>query len=312
MKDIISPIPKDVLEKELTEDKFMRTTNYGGNVIYKIDHHNSPNVMLEIGRLRELTFRAAGGGTGKDADIDEYDTMENPYQQLIVWDPDNKEILGGYRYILCDNLSRNPDGSYKLATTGLLKLSEEFEKDFLPSTIELGRSFVQPAYQATSASRRGMFALDNLWDGLGVLVADYPDMKYFFGKVTMYLSYNKLGRDLILYFFKKHMGDKNNLIVPIKPLPFHHDEKELEAILHSKSFQEDFKILSQKVRSLGENIPPLINTYINTSPTMVTFGTSLNDHFGDVEETGILITISDIYPQKKDRHIKTYLEQKKK
>lgn len=312
MKEIIPPISTEILESELTKDKFMRVTNYGGNEIYSITHHDSPNLMLEVGRLRELTFRAAGGGTGKDCDIDDYDTHKNPYSQLIVWDPENKEILGGYRYILCKDSGKKEDSSPMLATTGLFQFEDKFINEYLPVTIELGRSFVQPAYQATSKGRKGLFALDNLWDGLGVLVADYPDQKYFIGKVTMYLTYNQLGRDLILYLFKKHMGDKEGLMKPHTPLPFHHTEEELAKILCHDNFKEDYKVLGQTIRNLGENIPPLINTYINTSSSMRTFGTALNTKFGDVEETGIMIHIPDIYPNKKDRHIQTYLAQKDK
>ncbi|MBN2681155.1 MAG: GNAT family N-acetyltransferase [Bacteroidales bacterium] len=311
MKEIIAAIPKEVLEKELTEDKFMRVTNYGNNHLYSVTHHDSPNVMLEIGRLRELTFRAAKGGTGKDADIDDYDTCSKPYSQLIVWNPESKEILGGYRYILCKNAEKDDEGNFKLATRGLFEFSEKFVNEYLPLTIELGRSFVVPSYQATGGGKQSLFTLDNLWDGLGALIIDHPEIKYFFGKVTMYTTYNQLARDLILYFFKKRFPDNLGLMKPHKPLSFHHSEKKLQGILNGNTYQEDYKILSQNVRSLGENIPPLINTYMNTSPNMMSFGTAMNYKFGEVEETGIIIHIPDIFPQKKDRHINTYIEQKK-
>lgn len=94
MEDIIKPISKELLKAELTEDKRLRMTNKSNNQIYIITHLNAPNVMREIGRLREIAFRAAGGGTGLSMDIDEYDTMEHPYKQLIVWNPEAEEILG--------------------------------------------------------------------------------------------------------------------------------------------------------------------------------------------------------------------------
>ncbi|MCF8363329.1 MAG: GNAT family N-acetyltransferase, partial [Prolixibacteraceae bacterium] len=114
MKEIISKIPTELIDAELTNNKFMRKTNKGGNHIYIITAHDSPNTMKEIGRLREITFRQAGGGTGKDSDIDAYDTSETPYKQLIVWDPDAKEILGGYRYILCNELGYTENGEPNL------------------------------------------------------------------------------------------------------------------------------------------------------------------------------------------------------
>ena len=303
MKTIIPPISKHLLKEELTEERFVRRTNFGDNDIFIINHHNAPNVMLEIGRLRELTFRNGGGGTGKEADIDHHDTAEIPYQQLIIWDPAAEEILGGYRYILGKDLPPNKDGKLDIATAHLFNLSDTFIKDYFPYTIELGRSFVQPNYQSRGINRKTLFALDNLWDGLGYLVINNPDMKYFFGKVTMYTDYNIKARDAILYFLDTCFGDKTGLVKPYKAVKTQTDIKELEQLFQKKEYKEDYKILSRTVRGLGENIPPLINSYMNLSPTMLTFGTAINDLFGNVEETAIMITVDDIYPEKKQRHM---------
>lgn len=310
MKDIVAPAPKEAVLAELTSDKLLRKTNKGANEIYLITHHNSPNVMHEIGRLREITFRDAGGGTGKEIDIDQYDINENPYKQLIVWDPDSEEILGGYRYIICSELPTDKDGEVVLATSRLFYFSENFKKDYLPHTLELGRSFVQPAYQSSKAGAKALFALDNLWDGLGALIVDHPEMKYFFGKVTMYSHFHTEARNLIQYFFLKYFRDKSNLVYPKEPMEMDMDMKALEKVFNGGSYKEDYRILTQQVREHGENIPPLINAYMNLSPSMKTFGTVLNDRFGDVEETGIILTIKDIYEAKKDRHIETYIKDK--
>lgn len=310
MKEIISKIPTHEIEAELTEDKFMRDTNKGGNKIYIITAHDSPNIMKEIGRLREITFRMAGGGTGKEIDIDEYDTSEKPYKQLIVWDPEAKEILGGYRYILCDDLATSETGEPILATARMFQFTPKFTQEFLPHTIELGRSFVQPEYQSSKAGAKALFALDNLWDGLGALTVDHPEMQYFFGKVTMYTHFNMEARNHILYFLRKHFNDKQELVFPKDNYRLEIDFGEITQQYASSTFQEDYKILSKKVREFGENIPPLVNAYMNLSPTMKTFGTAVNDHFGNVEETGILLTINDIYNAKKDRHIETYINAK--
>ncbi|GAB4300207.1 MAG: GNAT family N-acetyltransferase [Marinilabiliales bacterium] len=303
MKRIIKPIPRDLLKTELTDDKFLRNTNFGNNKIYSVNYHNSPNVLREIGRLRELAFRSAGGGTGKELDIDEYDTAEQPYQQLIVWDPHKEEIVGGYRYILCSNAMKDSDGNLMLATKRLFNFSEKFINEYLPYTIELGRSFVQPNYQSSLPDRSKIFALDNLWDGLGSLIIAYPNVKYFFGKVTMYTDFNRRARDMILFFLKEQFSDSDNLVTPIEPLQTETPEEELKTIFVGKDYKENYKILLQNVRALGENIPPLINSYMNLSPTMKVFGTSMNNHFGYVEETGILVTIDDIYEKKKERHL---------
>lgn len=310
MKDIAAPVAKEAILAELTPEKFLRKTNKGENEIYVVTYHNSPNIMHEIGRLREITFRNAGGGTGKDLDIDQYDINENPYKQLIVWDPDAREILGGYRYIEGKGLSEDENGDVQLATARLFHFSEKFKQEYLPCTMELGRSFVQPDYQSSKAGAKALFALDNLWDGLGALTVDHPDMKYFFGKVTMYTHFNIKARNLILYFFYKYFRDHENLVYPKKPMELNLEMDNLQKIFTGGSYQEDYRILTQKVREYGENIPPLINAYMNLSPSMKTFGTVLNDRFGDVEETGIIVTIKDIYEAKKDRHIETYIKKK--
>jgi len=310
-KPVIPPVPKEELLAELTDDIFVRKTNKGNNEIYDFTAHDAPALMKEVGRLREVTFRLAGGGTGKPADIDDYDVAEIPYRQLIVWDPDEQEILGGYRYLLGNNLPKNEKGEVVLATSRLFHLSDKFINEYLPYTIELGRSFVQPQYQSSKAGAKSLYALDNLWDGLGTLIIHYPDMKYFFGKVTMYTHYNQEARDLILGFMKKHFRDKENLVYPHKPVEISFTEEQLNEIF-SGDFEYDYKVLSKRVRELGENIPPLINAYMGLSPSMRTFGTAINDRFGDVEETGIIITIKDLYMQKIGRHVTTYKPKKKK
>lgn len=305
---IIDPVNKELLKAELTECKRLRMTNKSHNQIYIITDHDSPHVMREVGRLREIAFRAAGGGTSLSLDIDEYDTMENPYKQLIVWNPEAEEILGGYRYILGTDVRFDEEGEPIIATSHMFKFSEKFIKEYLPFTIELGRSFVTLEYQSGKAGSKSLFALDNLWDGLGALTVIMPNVKYFFGKVTMYPSYHKQGRDMILYFLKKHFADKDNLIFPLKPLLLETEEEQLAALFDKKTFKEDYKILNTEVRKLGYNIPPLVNAYMSLSPTMRMFGTAINYGFGDVEETGILIAVDEILEEKRLRHIETFMQ----
>ncbi len=309
MEEIIAPISKELLKSELTEDKRLRHTNKSNNDIYIVTAHNAPNVMKEIGRLREIAFRAGGGGTGLSMDIDEYDTMENPYRQLIVWNPESEEIIGGYRYLLGTDVRMDEHGHPILATAHMFNFSQEFLTDYLPQTIELGRSFVTLEYQSTRSDAKGIFALDNLWDGLGALTVLKPDVKYFFGKMTMYPSFNRRGRDMILYFLKKHFGDKDKLVTPAEPLLLETDEKELGALFCEEGFKEDYRILNREVRNLGCNIPPLVNAYMSLSPTMRVFGTAINYEFGDVEETGILIAVNEILEEKRIRHMDSFAKQ---
>lgn len=308
MEKIIDPVSKELLKMELTDDKRLRMTNKSNNQIYIITYQDSPNVMREIGRLREIAFRAAGGGTGLSIDIDEFDTMENPYKQLIVWNPEAEEILGGYRYLLGTDVKFDKNGAPILATSHMFHFSEKFISEYLPMTVELGRSFVTLEYQSTRAGSKGLFALDNLWDGLGALTVVMPNVKYFFGKVTMYPSYHRKGRDMILYFLKKHFCDKENLIVPTDPLILETSESELNSIFEDSSFKGDYRILNMEIRKLGYNIPPLVNAYMGLSPTMRMFGTAVNHEFGEVEETGILIAVDEILEEKRIRHIQTFIE----
>lgn len=306
MKAIIPAVERDLLKNELTEEKFVRKTNNGNNLIYIVDYHNSPNLMTEIGRLREITFRDAGGGTGKKIDVDVFDTQDMPFKQLIVWNPIDEEIVGGYRFLHGKEISISEDGELQSPTSKLFKFSDKFLKEYLPVTIELGRSFVQPLYQPTYNIRKGMYSLDNVWDGLGAIVIENPDVQHFFGKITMYPHFNLLARDLILFFLNKYFPDKEKLIVPHDPVMLQTDLIVLENIFTGGNYDADYKILMHHVRGLKENIPPLVNAYMNLSSTMRTFGTAVNHNFGNVEETGIIVTIKDVYDFKKERHLSTF------
>lgn len=309
MEPIIEPVDISVLKAELTPEKKLCDTNKGGNVIYVVDAHNSPNVMREVGRLREISFRDAGGSSGLSMDIDEFDTMEVPYGQIVVWDPDAEAILGGYRYILGPDVTFMEDGQPHLATSHMFHFSEEFITDYLPHTIELGRSFVAPEYQSSKAGAKALFALDNLWDGISAIVMRHPNIMYLFGKMTMYPSYDKSGRDLILHFLWKHFPDPDNLVRPITPVMPGVDKRLLDLILPDEDFKPDYRNLKNAIRRLGTNIPPLVNSYMNTSPTMKMFGTAINDEFSDVEETGILVCFNEMYEEKRDRHMMALLHE---
>lgn len=310
MKEIIASASSEEIHAELTPDKLMRKTNKGGNEIYIVTYQDSPVTVREIGRLREITFRDAGGGTGKELDLDHFDVSEVPYKQLILWDPDAKKIIGGYRFIYCPHATRDKDGKIELATSELFNFSEKFCKEYIPYTLELGRSFVAPEYQSSKAGAKALFALDNLWDGLGALTVDHPDTRYFFGKVTMYAHFHTEARNLIHYFLLKYFRDDENLVTPKKPFEFHIDYPRMEKTFTGADYREDYKTLVQAVRQYGENIPPLFNAYMNLSPSMKTFGTVLHEQFGKVLETGIIVKVDDIYGVKKDRHIETYLKTK--
>lgn len=309
MEQIIDPIPVDVLREELTDERRLRFTNKSNNEIYVVTWQNAPNVVREIGRLREIAFRAAGGGTGLACDLDEFDTMENPCRQLIVWNPEAQQIIGGYRYLYGQDWRLDENGQPQLATAHLFHFSERFLRDYMPYTVELGRSFVAKDYQSTRAGSKALFAMDNLWDGLGALTVVNPNARYFFGKVTMYPSYDRVARDMILFFLQKHFSDPDQLIIPLKPLQIESDREQLATLFCEEDFRADYRILNREVRARGLNIPPLVNAYMGLSPTMRMFGTAINYGFGDVEETGILINVNEILDEKRLRHIESFVHQ---
>ena len=306
LQNIIPAVDPALIEAELTADRFLRTTNRAGNHIYVIDGHSAPHTMREIGRLREISFRSGGGGTGKDCDIDEFDMMNPPCRQLLVWNPDSREIIGAYRYILGTDVRINADGLPRIATAHMFNFSEHFLSQMLPHTIELGRSWISPAYQSTRAGSRAIFALDNLWDGLGALTVLHPDVKYLFGKMTMYPSYDRDCRNLLLHFLHLYFPDPDHIIWPIEPLSDTHSSEAEDGFFAGDDFREDYRRLNSFVRARGINIPPLVNAYMSLSPSMRILGTAVNHEFGEVEETGLLITIADIFDEKIRRHVASF------
>ena len=310
MEKIIDPIDRKLLKSELTPERQLRHTNKSHNEIYIVTWQNAPNVLKEIGRLREIAFRVAGGGTGKSVDLDFFDICDHPYKQLIVWNPDDEEIIGGYRYLPGDEVEIDQKGQPILATSHMFHFSDAFMRDYMKQTIELGRSFVTLEYQNTrKTAAKSLFALDNLWDGLGALTVVKPNVKYFFGKMTMYPSLNRTARDMILFFLSKHFPDPDKLVTANHPISLETDPDFLQKLFREDSFKADYRILNSEVRNLGFNIPPLVNAYMSLSPTMRFFGTAINEEFGKVEETGILIAVDEILAEKRVRHIDSFVRE---
>ena len=292
-QEIMKFVPSSLLEAELNSSRarFVKETEHGGNRIYVFSGKDCPYLMLQIGILREMSFRQGGGGTGNAIDIDRFDefglsTLDLPksdsdyltslgpftkkgFKQLIVWDPDNKEIIGGYRYAKMEDFISKDRASIDSPTIELFDCSLDFIRMYAPFAIELGRSFVQPKYQLRAdyvPPRKAMYALDNLFDGLGTLVVDFKDqdIQYFFGKVTMYKTYNRQARNMILYYMEKHFPDTHGLVVSKSDLvpPGLKDEIDLlESIFVGNTEREDKQILIKSLREVKEGMPPLFNKY---------------------------------------------------
>jgi len=309
MKPIIPPVDKEILKKELSKERFLRPTNKAHNEIYVITAHNAPNVMREIGRLRELSFRSWGGGTGEEIDTDKFDYMEKPYHQLIVWNPHAEEIIGGYRYLPGLDVDYDEKGQPKFVMAHLFHFSDKFIKEYIPYTIELGRAFVQPDYQTSKMGTKSLFALDNLWDGLGALVHTVKSSRYFIGKVTIYENFPLNARELIYEYMFRYFPDPDQLIVPKNTV---HVSEKNEALAKELFIEKDvtsnYKVLQKAVRAEGETIPPMFSAYIGLTDTMRVFGSIVDPDFGNVYETGIMITMADLLEAKRKRYIDPYLE----
>ena len=312
-EEIIAPVDKELLKAELTEDRFLRDTNHAGNKLYIVDNQCAPHVLQEIGRLREIAFRAGGGGTGKAADLDEFDLdAAFRYKQLVLWDPDSECIIGGYRYVPCDDVMYDRYGQPIMPSAHLFKFTHRYLRGAFLNTIELSRSFIRPEYQSSEHGIKSLYSLDNLFDGLGGLIMLYKGrMEYFFGKMTIYPSFPEEGLQMLLYFLRKHFGIGkveelrsriDRMVIPKHPLRIKLTHK-FDNLFTEEDFREDYKILKREIQKLGVNIPPLVNTYMNMSPTMKSFGAGINDEFGDVIEAGILIKFDELHPEKTRRHL---------
>lgn len=309
MHTIIDPVPVELIKAELTKSKKLEDTNKGHNELYIVTWQDSPNVVTEIGRLRELTFREAGGSTGNEIDLDEYDKMEKPYKQLIVWDPDNEAIIGGYRFLFGSDAMFDESGQPVLASSHQFQFSKKFIHEYLPHVLELGRNFVAPEYQSSKNGAKSIFALDNLWDGLVAIIMKNPNLLYFFGKITLYPSYDHIAKDLIYHFFWKHFGDKDALVRPwddqaVMPVS---DPELMNLIVNKDEVEEDYKLLKAAARMRGVNVPPNVTAYLSITSQMLMFGTAVNRLMHNIEDTAVLIPFDEIYHDKKSRHIGAYL-----
>lgn len=300
MQPIIPPVETALLMSEL-EGHLLRPSNKADNLIYDITAHECPNVMREIARLREISYREGGGSTGNEMDMDDMDTMTRPYHQLIVWDPENRQIVGGYRYLLGSEAEIR-DGQPYITSAHLFHYSERFIREFLPYSVEFGRAFVQPMYQKREMGVKALFALDNIWDGIGALLYNHPEIRYLFGKVTIYPDYNSTARELIYnYLDRFHRGDRT-LFAP------YHEEKvqTIPTPFEGDDLDQNYHLLQHAVREQGTVIPPMFTAYLNITDHLMFMGNAINDELSNVYETGIMVSMDTVYAEKKERYMAPY------
>ena len=269
-------------------------TRSAGLDIYMVDAESAPRALTEIGRIRELEFRREGGGTGKDVDLDRYDLLSPRYRQLIAWDPQEEEIVAMYRFFRGADLG---DSGGELASAEIFEFSPRFLSDYLPHTIELGRSVVN---RSARRSYRGLFAV---WSGLGALVREYSDARYFFGKFTVSPTLNSQLRRAMYAMLSQWCGGDSGLVSPRPDCQIFYDHAAWE---QGVSFKDDLSRLVVFASGHGASIPPLVLSYARLTDKLQVFGTALNSQFGNVEETAILIPIEYISARIRQQFIDSY------
>jgi hypothetical protein len=295
MEKILDPISREKLITELKFCKFIKHTFRRGNEIYSFVSTDAPLLMVEVGRLREEAFRSINCGTGNTVDLDDCDVGIEAYRQLIVWNPRDREIVGGYRYAVGAMYLHQ---SECLSMSHYFRYSQKFKTNYLPHSIELGRAWVNSAYRSTTSDSNSIFALDNLWEGIGAVIAENRNVRYLYGKITIPEDYNSTARILLTWFMDHYFKGKINLMSPRKPIL----SPRVLAIAGNKvtgtNQDADYKIITHYIKSLDVVVPPLVSAYLRLAKRITTFGTTANPELGNAFETGILIDIKDIYPEK--------------
>ncbi len=293
-KNIIHPIPRKFIKRELINSELIGETS-DRKKIYLCEYSKAPNTLNEIARLREVTFRKVGEGTGNKLDIDRFDKI---YKHIVVWDDNDLEIVGAYRLGLGSELM-NEFGIKGFYTSTLFKYSEDFVNTYLNSSLELGRSFIQKKYWKTNA-------LHYLWQGIGAFLYKHPEVKYMFGGVSISKNYNQTATEMIVYYYSKWYGDINDKVHPNKKFrlsPKTHANLVGEFVGTTPS--EDYKILKNMLKPFGFSVPTLYKHYTDLCEIdgvkYLDFG--VDDSFEMCVDGFILIDVEKITKEKRLRYI---------
>lgn len=281
------------LADELQRAEYLgRATRWDAD-IYSVDGGSSPNLMMEICRVRQLSYGAVGvaldDGHGDAGDLD------GTYRQLIVWDRERGEIVGGYRYAVGREVVAE-----RLSMSHYYHLSERFKNDYLPHAIELGRSFVSPAYQC-GANRLTMYALDALWEGIARVV-NSTRAEYLCGRVTLYDELGVRARNLLVGYMQHSSMQTEVLMVAKQPFKAGISRRRYSEIFVGETAEENYKILLLRMRAMRRRIPPIISSYLRLSPSLRLFDSYQNEDLGGVVESAIMLTIADFYEDVKRRY----------
>jgi putative hemolysin len=289
---IAGPVRKADLKKAVAQGERLGSTP-DGKIIYLFDPVDSSPIMREIGRLRELTFRAVGEGTGKRRDLDHFDWY---YRHLILWDEEDLEIAGAYRFVDAGRITRQ-QGLDKIYSGSLFNLDNR-QSYFLDEGLELGRSFVQPRYW-------GKRSLDYLWYGIGAFLAKNPQYRYLFGPVSISNAMPKMGRELLVYFYKLYFSSRDDSACSRNPFSFSVPPATLAREFNGQDYQTDFRKLKSLLANLGTAIPPLYKQYTELcDPGGVVFlDFNIDPAFNNCVDGLVIVDTHRIKQHKRKRYI---------
>ena len=291
MEPIIDPVDIKLLKEELSRAPELTEASRGDIKVYCIDS-SFPNMLREVGRLREIAFRKGGAGSGRACDLDSFDTDPSfKVKQLVIWDAEEECIAGGYRIVYGYDMKVDANGQPLIPAAHLFHFSEQFMKEKMPFTMELSRSYIVEDHQRNSSARKSIFVLDCLFKGICV-VAREGKMTDVFGKVTFYQDYPKEAFSLVTSFMKKHCY-KGDEIVPINPYVVP-PARNAKKIFSAKEFRANFHALTSFFIQKKLYLPPILKSYINLTTTMRYYGAMINEEFGGVIEMGIMVHLPDI------------------
>jgi putative hemolysin len=248
-KTIIHPISVRLIKSELWRSEKLGFT-FDGKEIWLVDGKFSRNIMKEITRLREITYRKVGEGTGKKAD---YDSFDEYFKHLVLWDDKNLEIVGAYRLGFCNEII-DRYGINGLYNSGQFNFENEFN-DILGQSIELGRSFIQQKYWNSNA-------LDYLWQGIGAVLIAHPEIRYLVGAVSISNSYSESAKALIVRYYEKWYSSDHKLVdSKCKFYISKNTDEEVKLVLNNNLMIDDFKAMKRELKAMGFSVPVLLRKY---------------------------------------------------
>lgn len=295
MVPLIDPVPPEALEEELGKDKLI--LSFRGVEVYALAGEEAPRTMREIGRIREREFRAVGAGRDVETDLDDLDFGLGAYRQLIAWDPEQRELVGAYRYLLCADASGDPSLA-RMRTARLFDFSPAFVRDYLPYAVELGRSVVN------REAKRAIMGLYTVWSGLGALMKEYADLRYFFGNFSVYSSYPRRARELLLRFLELNYGERIGLLRPKAGLEWEYERAGAFPFVGDKS--ADHSALVAEFSALGQSVPPILLSYLGATDDLRYLGTARDADFGGALECAILVPFATVNEKARSRFIDSY------